>query len=421
MSNHPTNGFLNLIATAFSEVLVGLVLLGIQSNPVSAAQARLQLSAPFRQPALFASPIGVDHKRGKGTNDADCQNYRGLPFPTCYRGHTGTDFLMAGGYATMDLGSLGVVAAAPGVIHKIDDGHFDRCIADPFKGTINCDGSYGKNQAANYVVVKQNDGLYASYYHLQKGSVAVKVGQSVQCGQLLGRVGSSGVSAFPHLHFHFSHDAEPAAAGIIDPYQAGLWKTMNASGVPTGTCPVSFIQPPAPQQTVQQTVKQTADTLSYNIQSLLNNVTGSAIQDGNYYLRLVKGSKYLDVSGSCVGQNGCKVQLWDVGSSTSNNIFTVQKQLAGGYKLFNTNKALEVRAEELGQNGGKVQVWDSNVGPHQTWLFYHVDGSKFIVRNAASLKVLDADGTCTGTNGCSVTQRDAQNSDPTQVWTLERR
>jgi murein DD-endopeptidase MepM/ murein hydrolase activator NlpD len=53
----------------------------------------------------------------------------------------------------------------------------------------------------NYVIVKENDGRYSMYMHLQQGSVAVKVGQKVVAGQLLGRVGASGDSLFPHLHY----------------------------------------------------------------------------------------------------------------------------------------------------------------------------------------------------------------------------
>lgn len=38
--------------------------------------------------------------------------------------------------------------------------------------------------------------------HMMNGSVAVKVGQNVEVGQFLGRVGNSGNSSEPHLHIH---------------------------------------------------------------------------------------------------------------------------------------------------------------------------------------------------------------------------
>jgi murein DD-endopeptidase MepM/ murein hydrolase activator NlpD len=49
--------------------------------------------------------------------------------------------------------------------------------------------------------------VYANYAHLQRGSLKVRVGERVRRGQLLGRLGQSGNSAAPHLHFHLSSAA----------------------------------------------------------------------------------------------------------------------------------------------------------------------------------------------------------------------
>ncbi len=43
---------------------------------------------------------------------------------------------------------------------------------------------------------------FALYAHLQPGSVRVKAGDVIRPGQVLGRVGNSGNSSEPHLHFH---------------------------------------------------------------------------------------------------------------------------------------------------------------------------------------------------------------------------
>ena len=54
----------------------------------------------------------------------------------------------------------------------------------------------------NHVVLDLGTGFYAFYAHLEKGSVRVKVGDRVKRGQLLGKLGNSGNTSAPHLHFH---------------------------------------------------------------------------------------------------------------------------------------------------------------------------------------------------------------------------
>jgi hypothetical protein len=53
----------------------------------------------------------------------------------------------------------------------------------------------------NFVVLDHGAGEFTFFAHLQKGSLAVKPGDRVVAGQELGRVGNSGDSFWPHLHF----------------------------------------------------------------------------------------------------------------------------------------------------------------------------------------------------------------------------
>lgn len=71
-----------------------------------------------------------------------------------------------------------------------------------------CSVSYG-----NYLQVMHADGLVSVYCHLQY--IFVRAGEWVQPGQILGTVGSTGVSTGPHLHLELICDGvhyDPAAA-----------------------------------------------------------------------------------------------------------------------------------------------------------------------------------------------------------------
>ncbi|MGH9839030.1 MAG: M23 family metallopeptidase [Blastocatellia bacterium] len=70
--------------------------------------------------------------------------------------------------------------------------------------------------AGNHIIIDIGQGRYALYAHMIPGSAAVSVGDFVQPGQLLGRLGNSGNSDAPHLHFQ-----------IMD-----APSTLNANGLP---------------------------------------------------------------------------------------------------------------------------------------------------------------------------------------------
>jgi len=59
-----------------------------------------------------------------------------------------------------------------------------------------------QNVDGNHVVVDIGGSRYAFYAHFRKGSIPVKVGDRVKRGDLLGKLGNTGNSSAPHLHFH---------------------------------------------------------------------------------------------------------------------------------------------------------------------------------------------------------------------------
>lgn len=53
----------------------------------------------------------------------------------------------------------------------------------------------------NYIILKHNHGEYSTICHIEKDTFEVSLGEVVKEGQLLGKVGNSGNTQGPHIHF----------------------------------------------------------------------------------------------------------------------------------------------------------------------------------------------------------------------------
>ena len=65
------------------------------------------------------------------------------------------------------------------------------------------------NVDGNFVVLDHGQGLFTFYAHLQRKSVQVVQGDRVAAGQELGRLGNTGNTSAPHLHFHVMAGPSP--------------------------------------------------------------------------------------------------------------------------------------------------------------------------------------------------------------------
>lgn len=91
-----------------------------------------------------------------------------------------------------------VLAVADGVVVSTLD-----TLPDQVPGTLPPPASITLQTVdGNHVVIALGDGRYAFYAHLRRGSVRVKRGDRVRRGQVIGRLGNSGNTSAPHLHFH---------------------------------------------------------------------------------------------------------------------------------------------------------------------------------------------------------------------------
>lgn len=84
-----------------------------------------------------------------------------------------------------------VAAPADGRVIKVVDGINDNPL-----------GEMNESQfAGNYIVLEHLHNEYSLLAHFKKGSITVKEGDTVACGQVLGLCGNSGNSSEPHIHF----------------------------------------------------------------------------------------------------------------------------------------------------------------------------------------------------------------------------
>lgn len=91
-----------------------------------------------------------------------------------------------------------------------------------------------KTNAGNIVALKIGEGQYAFYAHLVPGSLRVKEGDRVRKGQPLGKVGNSGNSAGPHLHFQVSRGPELNGYDFLPYVYTSYWLSGRANHADIG-------------------------------------------------------------------------------------------------------------------------------------------------------------------------------------------
>jgi murein DD-endopeptidase MepM/ murein hydrolase activator NlpD len=89
----------------------------------------------------------------------------------------------------------------------------------------------------NHVIMRRGN-VFAAFAHLAPGSVAVAPGQGVRNGDVLGRVGHTGNSTSPHLHFQLMDSTDlmhargvPCAFRTYEVMRNGSWEKVE-NGIP---------------------------------------------------------------------------------------------------------------------------------------------------------------------------------------------
>lgn len=142
----------------------------VQSLPTSAVAAdaaRAEFTIDVRPPLVY--PVGANAPVGSpfGPRDQACA--------ACSTNHTGVDWNPGRGTP--------IVAIADGVVSKIG----------PAGSTL------GVWVAIDHVINGQE--ITSIYGHMEAGSMPYALGDRVRVGDVVGTVGSTGVTTAPHLHF----------------------------------------------------------------------------------------------------------------------------------------------------------------------------------------------------------------------------
>ncbi|NDC58522.1 MAG: M23 family metallopeptidase [Alphaproteobacteria bacterium] len=128
--------------------------------------------------------------------------------PVCgtrsYDGHDGVDLRVRA--AAMRAG-VAVLAPFSGRVLRLRDGEPDALMREKGKEAL-----AGKD-CGNGVVMVADDGDEVQMCHLRPGSIRVTAGQRVAAGDVVGLVGQSGRSAFPHVHMTLRRGGSPVDPG----------------------------------------------------------------------------------------------------------------------------------------------------------------------------------------------------------------
>jgi hypothetical protein len=145
----------------------------------------------------------VDHDSSQRAQDYRCGSLT-------YDGHDGTDFRLI--TTAMQRSGVNVFAAADGQVQRVRDGMVDRPL-------ISGGPVVDARACGNGLVIAHSDGWETQYCHLAQGSLLVRPGEPVRAGQAVGRVGFSGNTEFPHLHFTVR-----LRGAVVDPFSFGAPK-----------------------------------------------------------------------------------------------------------------------------------------------------------------------------------------------------
>lgn len=163
----------------------------------------------------------ADHDSSKGWKDYACE-------ASSYDAHDGTDIRLRSLQAMRE--GVKVLAVAEGKVLRMRDGVEDISIRNIAPELVK------DRECGNGMIVQHADGFQTMYCHMKRGSLAVKPGDKVKAGQVLGEIGLSGNTEFPHLHLTVLKGKEKldpfTGAAIAQPCNKNSGKGMWENPIP---------------------------------------------------------------------------------------------------------------------------------------------------------------------------------------------
>jgi hypothetical protein len=169
----------------------GLYLVPVQGSDNAPKKNQTELSLPFK--GRWTVFWGGDTKKLNYHHDVPAQRFAFDLLGVNEKGET----YRGDGKKNEDYFCFGreIYAPAEGTVIEAIDG-----VRDNEPGVMNSYCLVG-----NCVLIQHRTNEFSVLAHFRQGSVAVKAGEQVKRGQLLGKCGNSGNSSEPHLHYHLQH------------------------------------------------------------------------------------------------------------------------------------------------------------------------------------------------------------------------
>jgi hypothetical protein len=112
----------------------------------------------------------------------------------------------------------------------------DDRIIEKTQNLLDCGVDFVHAILGNFVILDHQNGEFSVYAHMSENSVTVQPGDPVSQGQVIGQVGNTSNSDFPHLHFHLMDSPDfitanglPVRFVNIPDGQPALWDFSKAN------------------------------------------------------------------------------------------------------------------------------------------------------------------------------------------------